>query len=470
MSVTPQLPPRPSAPNSMTRSDLLPVFSSRTRLFRSRILFPVAVVTLVSVLLYWLPAVADVYSDFLWIYVATGAVLLLTIFYLVYVYSGETQSSLRYWTAGLVTYLQCSYVYWPFYAPVFRKALAFGDPSSYSAGFVLTYLNFFIAAGLCEELLKAVPILIGLAIAIRIPHRPGSVLDWFALKGPLDGLLMGVFSGAVFTMWETLGGYLLNTISESKEPAAGYLSGMFLMLPRLLDSFGGHVGYSGIFGYFIGLAAIHPRKAGRLVLFGWVLAAALHALWNAVPGFLTVWSLMVAGSLTMLVFVACLLKARQLEAPRLALAEGQGSILAIPRGPPRPATSAGATGALSGVATFLERSIGVQARAAPVAASTEAVPASGVAIGTGTTLYALAPGRVIDFAALFPTVAIPPGHSAAVESGPTGSPRLRNTGSATWAVFRPGGAAETVPPAGTVEAMAGTRLVLGSAWLDLLAF
>lgn len=467
MSVTPQLPPPPSPPNSVTRSDLLPLFSRRTRLFRSRILLPVVAVTLVSVLLFWLPSVARVYEDFLWIYVATAAVILLTFFYFVYVYSGETESSLRYWTIGLVTFLQCVYVYWPVYAPVFRRTLALGDPSTYTADFARMYLNFFIAAGLCEELLKAVPILICLLVALRVPRRPGGVADWFALKGPLDGLLMGVFSGAVFTMWETLGGYLMNAIGEAKSLPLGYLSGMFLMLPRLLDSFGGHVGYSGIFGYFIGLAALHPRKAARLVVFGWVVASALHALWNTVPDFLTTWSLMFAGALTAIIFVACLLKARQLDAPRLAMASGQGSILAMPPLPSSPGLSRSA--GLSEVATFLERSIGVEARAASPEAA-EAIPASGVSIGTGALRYALAPGGRMDFPALFPAAGIPPGHAAILEAAPDGSLVLRNTGRATWAAFRPDGAGSTIPPGGSIGAEAGMRIVLGTASLDLAAY
>lgn len=482
--IDPPLSPTPGPSGPIPRSEIMPLLGTRISLFRSRLLIPIVLITLGGVATYALLDGWQTTRDALAFYDAIGATLLVAIFYLVYFYAGETENSLRYWLVGLATYLHCKYLYWALWAPIFRKALA-PDPFSNHGSFVQITWNFFISAGLCEELLKATPILVCLAIA-RFHRRDGSLLDWFALKGPLDGLLMGVASALLFTFWETLEGYVAQAVSSDANVLAGLLSGLVQTMLRILDSYAGHVGYSGIFGYFIGLAATHRSHAGRLILIGWLMSAAPHGLWDGLASvggshvYPTVLGLAVA-----LLFAACVLKARQLEAARLA-ADGSHSILATapmrllvptPTGGIVPPSPGGLTGAVSALAGLVERSVGVTARTTPAPAvpasglvpSGGLVPPSGLAIGTGRVRYALAGGRPIDFSSLFATDGVPAGYKGTVDAVPGGL-AIRNTGAGAWTVLSGGGSAATVPPGGSFQPGPGTRLMLGPAAIDLVAF
>ncbi|MDB5589671.1 PrsW family intramembrane metalloprotease [Enterovirga sp.] len=468
MSQVPALPPPRPGDVAPTLSEMIPFGSRKISIWRSTALMPLVLVAVTSVVLFNLPRKTA--ADFtLYMNVVAASTLLFT-FLLLYIYGGERKNPLWYAIPAVVTVLQLDLVLGP-YIWFFRKVLP-GDLDGNT--FVTSFVGMFFGAGLMEEIMKGVPLLIGLAVALwlRRTGSPGGVLSrGIAVQGPMDGLLMGAAAGAGFIMIETMTMYVPRTVKAFKDPEMGLLVGMSLMIPRVIKGVIGHMAYAGIFGYFIGLAATHSRHAVRLVLIGLLLSATLHAFWNSASDLHPTYGPYLSAALITFVFFGCLLKARQLEASRLggyidgrsilALSPQYRAEAAMPGIVPPPA--GGLVGVFTGVTTLIEKSVGTEAKTTVPAAGPAAVPESGLAIGIGERRYALAPGQPVDFSALFGAEGVPAGCSGLIGAAPDGAFHIRNVGTATWAVFGPDGAAETVAPGRDAAVGAGTRIVLGDA-------
>lgn len=138
------------------------------------------------------------------------------------------------------------------------------------------FIGMFLGAGLMEELLKAVPVL----LLLLIGRQKRSLLrEQIGIWEPLDGILLCVASAVGFTLLETLGQYVPRAASS------GEVSGMMLLIPRMLGSIAGHMAYSGYFGYFIGLSVLNPQKRWQLLGMGYLTSATLHAFWNSIGAF-----------------------------------------------------------------------------------------------------------------------------------------------------------------------------------------
>jgi len=113
---------------------------------------------------------------------------------------------------------------------------------------------------------------------------------------------------------------------------------LLLLLPRVIGGIVGHMAYSGIFGYFIGLAVIRPKQAWKLLLIGYLSAALIHTLWNSVGSIAFFLQYVIAG-VAAVGLVGAILKARQLEMTRIGGvgAETMGSIVVERPGGPRAA-------------------------------------------------------------------------------------------------------------------------------------
>jgi len=163
--------------------------------------------------------------------------------------------------------------------------------------FLPAFIFFFFAAGLQEELFKAIPVFI---------------MGWLgkAVKDPIDGILLGAASGVGFTLVETLGEYIPKTIQTG-----GDLSGLQLLIPRILASVFGHMAYSGIFGYYIGLSFLKPKKAWQLLPLGYLISATVHALWDSSStlGTSGLFVLAIVGTLTYVLLMTAILKAREIS-------------------------------------------------------------------------------------------------------------------------------------------------------------
>ena len=200
----------------------------------------------------------------------------------------------------------------------------------------------YFAAALPEELEKILPALIGLWLTYRIRKRgSGGPYEMQArVLEPIDGILMGVAGAAGFHFVEALT-YAGRPIAEflaykSQAPAlfvqiarksnaeaaaaalmqVGFDQGvasMFQILFRGLRGTFGHMAYSGIFGYYVGLAALRPAHARMLLIRGFLTATLIHALWNSTG---SIGGSYVIPSLAFALLITSIIKARALSPTR----------------------------------------------------------------------------------------------------------------------------------------------------------
>ena len=310
----PAMPPTPRDLAGPSDSEIIPFRSTKINILKSGILIPLGVTAAVCVVLFSLISVNDYfrYMDVLTAY------LLFCIFYAAYVYSGIQKSIFIYIIPVVILYIELTTSLVSSFIFVFRTILPGGDPAH--PAFLNTFVSMFFGAGLMEELMKAIPALIGLFIALRMTstatNAPASrYLDWLRVSTPLEGLMIGLAAGAGFIYVETLYQYvprIVEGVAKTSGAGAGFANGFALLLPRVLHGVIGHMAWAGISGYFIGLVARYPGSMIKLLAIGWLVPASLHALWNS-SSYLGGIGMWVSGAITLFIFVGCLLKAKQLE-------------------------------------------------------------------------------------------------------------------------------------------------------------
>lgn len=191
--------------------------------------------------------------------------------------------------------------------------------------------NFF-GTGLCEEGFKALPLLamalLGVVLARftgRTKGRTSTVIAFLrrrvTLCDPLDGIVMGVASGAGFFVKETLFQYVPQAMSGAKYAGSQAFNGLVLLLARGLPEMTEHSAWAGLFGYFIGLSVLQPRMAPVLLLIGWFSAAALHGAWDGIGNLsssdtVTVLFLIGDGLLSYALLAGAIFKAREISPGR----------------------------------------------------------------------------------------------------------------------------------------------------------
>jgi RsiW-degrading membrane proteinase PrsW (M82 family) len=164
-------------------------------------------------------------------------------------------------------------------------------------------LGYVFGVGVREELTKAAPLLLLAAFSTR-------------MRNPLTGLVLGFMSGIGFAVAENVL-YVYKTVSHaaSLQQASGALGDLVVpvynnVIRMAMGPFV-HGCLSGIFGYFIALAAIDRRRRMFLLAFGLSLAAFLHGLYDTVVAYAPLVGLLV-HSLTYLLLMTYILKARGL--------------------------------------------------------------------------------------------------------------------------------------------------------------
>lgn len=488
-----EMPPLPRPPaftddGALSRSELLPFRSKNIRLWKSRALIPLAATALVCVLLFAIQGSIESKQDVLTYLDVLATFMVFVMFLGLYVYAGEHKGIAWYLVPAVITFFQLAFMLAPYFF-IFRKVL----PGNTDAeGFGSAFVGHFFGAGLMEELLKSIPCLLALVLALVLRSKGksgGFVGRGLALQGPVDGLLIGAAAGAAFILFETLLQYVPGEMArvakaQNGNLALGVLQGVLLLFPRVLNGLIGHMAYAGIFGYFIGLAVSHRRSLFKLILIGWLTAGLLHAFWNSSWWLLGSAATYVSAAITLFVFLSCLLKAKQLEVSRLGGSVDGHSVLAIT--PPAryaaagpagivPPHAPGIAGIFTGVATFLEKLVAVRAHTtvpspgAPIPAPAP-IPPSGISMGNASARYALAPNQAIDFSGLFGPAGCPAGCAGLIAASPAGGYEIANTGSATWAATSADGATIAVPPGSRLAAAPGTRLQLGTAALDFQSY
>lgn len=219
------------------------------------------------------------------------------------------------------------YWYWFFYTVIPATEL---EKSGNAAARIAGY---WFGTGLAEESFKALPlfamVLLGVVLSLFSRSTTGRASAVFgflrrriALCDPLDGIVMGVASGAGFFLNETLGQYVPKIMSQGTVPGTQAFNGLVLLLARGLPEMTEHSAWAGLFGYFIGLSVLQPRMAPVLLLIGWFSAAALHGAWDVI-GTLTdsdvigVLFLIGDGLLSYALLAGAIFKAREISPGRV---------------------------------------------------------------------------------------------------------------------------------------------------------
>lgn len=288
--------------DSVTLTQLFPILSTGKELAHKAYLVP-GIITVGFVVLMFAAVGQPVAFNLLLATYLVGAA-----FYLVYQLCGKRKP---WWVLvgalGVMVLVLRSPIL-PAFIVLFRQILPGRLPAAgESMSFFSLITGMFFGAGLMEELLKAIPVLLAYWCGrwVRSPWQ-----EKIGVWEPLDGILLGTAAAAGFTLVETLGQYV-----PEIEQQSGSLEGLQLLIPRVLGSVAGHIAYSGYLGYFIGLSVLKPRKRWSILSIGYLSAAILHALWNA-AGTINALFLMVVGGVSYAFLAAAILKARQLSPTR----------------------------------------------------------------------------------------------------------------------------------------------------------
>jgi RsiW-degrading membrane proteinase PrsW (M82 family) len=283
-----------------------------------------------------------------------------------------------------------------------------------------------IAPGLIEESVKALPIVLVLAVGMLLSHP---LQREYGVREPLDGIILAAASATGFAFLETMFIYV---------PKYGEL----ISTPRLLVNVFGHIAYAGSFGYFIGLAALRHRKAipaAIAVAIGFALANLLHDSWDAMRyyggGFAIMSPLheVVIAIVCFIVLGSLITKARDLS-PEREFLWPYGSLMPyrapeVEPLPDMPVLPGDIWLAIGGRRLSLSETTHLTTRDIPCLS-----------------------GRGAD------------GIVAEVREHPSDPSLLvlRNLSKNIWEAVLPDGTVRTIEPAGTVRLIAGTRLVFGA--------
>lgn len=294
-------------PDRVTLTQLLPIFSTGLEIRRKAYIFPSLVTIVAVVSLFFAVGNQRLFNGILAAYLGLAA------YYRVYQLCGKPKA---WWVILLVGLSTVGLILSPIFL-VFVKAFRSILPGQISPNDV-NLINMFFGAGLMEELLKALPLLVLALIGLGQSPR---WRDRYGIREPLDGILLGTASAMGFTLLETMGQYVPAIIQNTTLQVgadASEAQGLQILIARLLGSIAGHMAYSGYFGYAIGLAVLKPRGAALTLLVGYLTAAVLHTMWNSVGGIPLIgpFALATIGLLSYALLGAAILKARSLSPSR----------------------------------------------------------------------------------------------------------------------------------------------------------
>jgi RsiW-degrading membrane proteinase PrsW (M82 family) len=310
-SMAPPSPVLAATPDAeITLTQLFPIFSTGLDLRRKAYLWPGAIGVVFVVALFMAIESPLIFNLLLASFLAIGC------YYLIYRLCGKHKPAWVLLGTALSTVALLQSPVLSIFIWFFRDLLP-GNISTDDRilSFPVQLIKMFFGAGLMEELLKVLPLLVILGWGRSLsPKRR----DHWGIVEPLDGILLGAASAIGFTMIETLGQYVPAMVQDAQLQAGLELSqlrGLQLLIPRLLGAISGHMAYSGYFGYFIGLSVLRPRYCWQILLIGYLTAAGLHALWNTMGGVSPV-LLAIVGMVSYAFLAAAIVKARSLSPNR----------------------------------------------------------------------------------------------------------------------------------------------------------
>jgi RsiW-degrading membrane proteinase PrsW (M82 family) len=136
-------------------------------------------------------------------------------------------------------------------------------------GFAAQVGTFYVVVGPVEEAVKL--------LAVRLYAFRSGEFD-----AVVDGAVYGAAAGLGFATIENLI-YISGTVEGVADPLDLIATGSAVATVRALAG-PGHVLYSAFAGYYLGLAKFNPDRAGAIVVKGLLVAAVVHATYNALSG------------------------------------------------------------------------------------------------------------------------------------------------------------------------------------------
>ncbi|MEM1229664.1 MAG: PrsW family glutamic-type intramembrane protease [Pseudomonadota bacterium] len=453
----------------------MPFKSSSINLLKSPIFYMVMATGLITVVLFG--AMGNILqtgslADFGMITAAAVGYLLLIVLITMYLYSRTDKTLLALALHfGFVALIISTPLAKPYFL-VFREILPGSTANALSNDPLTHFVGMFFAAGLCEELMKVTLVLFGAYIAVNAatwrPKLNEKLYDWLCVRGPLDGLMMGLFGGAGFIFVETAFEYVPRQMAQVAQATgsadAGLWSALMLLLPRTIGGMVGHMAWAGITGYFIGLTVIRPVNALKIIGAAWVGTSALHALWNStglIPG--ANW---ISVTISAVLVVACLLKAKQLEQSMGRSVQTYGSIVvdhsggssaAAAAAPAAPAPSAPAPATSS---TQPQASVQQE----PSATAENTAPAQNLRLIFDQATIPILLGRALDLSQVSALAGIEDELRAEVTQHPTRADvlGLKNLGKSPWVATLRDGSQQRIVPERNIRLANGVTIDFGA--------
>jgi RsiW-degrading membrane proteinase PrsW (M82 family) len=310
---------------SATMSELFPVMGEKKNLLKKGHLAGAAVVLLFAIVLLSNLGNHEVFRNMLGVGVGVG------VYFALYQMCGKAKPWYVIVGAGLITMVVMSSPLWNLLYTIYYglPGIPSGDAQSLSLPELLILR--IVSTGGVEELVKILPVLLFWSL--------GRKFSKLSVTEPLDGILLAMASALGFVFIETLGQYAHNAVAQN-----GQTVGLELVIVRILWAFKGHLAYSGYFGYFVGLAAMKPKHAVKLLCIGYACAATMHGFWDALVGLGLIVQLALGVTFYALL-IAGVLKAREISPTR---AKNFATVLV--GSPVVPATPVGARAAAAAAA------------------------------------------------------------------------------------------------------------------------
>jgi protease PrsW len=232
------------------------------------------------------------------------------VFWAILLYRLFADRELRFRTA-LAVFLVTSFVMMPLFdvylrlPPHLTDALVEFDPGGALRllRFPVNYFGYVFGVGVREEMCKIAPLIVLALFGKR-------------MKNPLNGLVLGMMSGVGFAASENVY-YVFKTVNSAI--AVTQRTGDFsnLVFPvynnvvRMMTGPFAHAVYSGVFGYFVALAAADRARRIPLFFAGLLVAAFLHGSYDSLVGYSVLWGVAILA-LSFFLLMTYLLKARGL--------------------------------------------------------------------------------------------------------------------------------------------------------------
>jgi RsiW-degrading membrane proteinase PrsW (M82 family) len=161
-----------------------------------------------------------------------------------------------------------------------------------------------LAIGFNEEITKALPVLLAGLILLKYRKVKLSVRMSMFL-GTIAGLTFGIAEQAFYTSNDIVGINQAQSNNQAVNAALAFAERIFV------DGFQ-HAVWTGIAGFFIGLALNYPRRRIQLIVLGVTIAAVLHALNDLLAGS-SIWLVILVQAASLLLFLGYTMSEASIE-------------------------------------------------------------------------------------------------------------------------------------------------------------